>query len=290
MPHDDVIGRDADVLTNEHIASYRHNGFLVLPGHLPMEDVRAVRASITTVLEERTERTVMESSGRVVRSVYGIHEHDDLFRHLARDPRMVVPALQLLGGDVYVYQSKLNDKAPFDGDVWDWHQDYTFWFHEDAMPAPRAINVALFLDDVNEFNGPLFFVNGSHRYGMLDCPPLVGNPEGYEAEPQWVSNLTATIKYALDRNTVSRLALEHGLSAPRGPAGTVLLFDSAVVHASPANISPFTRRMVVFTYNRVDNAPPETKRQRPTFLVSSDCRPLKAGGDAPLPLLGMDHA
>ena len=31
------------------------------------------------------------------------------------------------------------------------------------------MNVAIFLDDVNEFNGPLMFIPGSHRRGVVDA-------------------------------------------------------------------------------------------------------------------------
>ena len=31
------------------------------------------------------------------------------------------------------------------------------------------MNVAIFLDDVNEFNGPLMFIPGSHKKGVVDA-------------------------------------------------------------------------------------------------------------------------
>jgi type IV pilus assembly protein PilB len=37
------------------------------------------------------------------------------------------------------------------------------------MPEARAMNVAIFLDEVNEFNGPLMFIPGSHKLGVLDA-------------------------------------------------------------------------------------------------------------------------
>jgi hypothetical protein len=42
-------------------------------------------------------------------------------------------------------------------------QDYGTWARDDLMPAPRPVNIAVFLDAVMEFNGPLMFVPGSHR-------------------------------------------------------------------------------------------------------------------------------
>ncbi len=57
----------------------------------------------------------------------------------------------------------------FEGDVWQWHQDYGTWLNDDMMPTERAMNVAIFLDDVNEYNGPLMFIPGSHKKGVIDA-------------------------------------------------------------------------------------------------------------------------
>ena len=62
-----------------------------------------------------------------------------------------------------MHQFKINGKMAFEGDVWQWHQDYGTWKNDDLMPTERAMNVAIFLDDVNEFNGPLMFIPGSHK-------------------------------------------------------------------------------------------------------------------------------
>jgi ectoine hydroxylase len=87
---------------------------------------------------------------------------------LARHKDIAETAQELLDGQVYVYQSKLNVKSAFDGDIWDWHQDYIYWQTEDAMPTARVITVALFLDDVTEFNSPIIVVPGSHCHGVLE--------------------------------------------------------------------------------------------------------------------------
>ena len=34
--------------------------------------------------------------------------------------------------------------AAFDGDVWQWHQDYGTWKNDDDMPEARAMNIAIF--------------------------------------------------------------------------------------------------------------------------------------------------
>src|SRR5262249_62330406 len=98
------------------------------------------------------------------------HRSNEHFARLICDPRILKPAMQILNSDVYVYQFKINVKAAFSGDLWQWHQDYVFWHKEDGMQKPDVINVSIFLDDVTEFNGPIFFIPHSHAEGMIDVP------------------------------------------------------------------------------------------------------------------------
>ena len=172
---------------------------------------------------------------------------------------------------VYVYQFKVNLKAAFAGDTWPWHQDYSFWHKEDSMPEPHAVTIAIFLDDVSEFNGPLYFIPGSHRIGCLDRDDAKAQPGS------WREDVAAALRYQSAKDRVASLASEHGLAAPKGPRGTVLFFDSNIVHASPANISPFERRIVFITYNSIHNLPRNT--HRPAFLVNPYKGPLEPAED-----------
>ncbi len=40
---------------------------------------------------------------------------------------MIEPVEQFFGEPVYMHQFKINGKQAFDGDVWQWHQDYGTW-------------------------------------------------------------------------------------------------------------------------------------------------------------------
>jgi ectoine hydroxylase len=268
-------------LTQSQLRSYREHGFVLLPSAFAAAEIKALKAEVPRVLAVDTPARIVEARTRTVRSVYGSHRTHDRFRHLSEDARLVEPAMQVVDGDVYIYQFKINVKAAFEGDVWEWHQDYIFWREEDGMPAPRVTNVALFLDDVTEFNGPMFFIPGSHRRGVIEVEAHdgaaaaagIGGMGG--TAPAWISNLTARLKYSLDRETVAELSSRYGLACPKGPAGSVLLFDSNVAHSSPNNISPFDRMMVIATYNSVENIPRPAGTRRPDFLVSDDYEPVR---------------
>ena len=84
---------------------------------------------------------------------------------LTRHPRLVEPALQILGEPAYIQQVKVNVKAAFSGEVWQWHYDFATHHEEDGVLRPLALNLHVFLDDVSEFNGPLWFIPGSHAVG-----------------------------------------------------------------------------------------------------------------------------
>ena len=105
-----------------------------------------------------------------------------------------------------MHQFKINGKMAFDGDVWQWHQDYGTWQNDDQMPEPRAMNVAIFLDEVNEFNGPLMFIPGSHKLGVLDAEHDTDAPPAIRC-----GRSTTTPSASWSRS--------GGIVAPKGPAG-----------------------------------------------------------------------
>ena len=98
-----------------------------------------------------------EKSG-APRTAFAAHLYNEAFGLLGAHPRMIDPIEQLFGEKVYMHQFKINAKAAFTGDVWQWHQDYGTWKRDDGMPEPRAMNIAIFLDEVMPINGPLMLV------------------------------------------------------------------------------------------------------------------------------------
>ena len=266
-------------ITPEQINQYREQGFLLLPDFFLPAEIAIIKSQLPSVFAEQSGRRVNEKDGVAVRSVYGAHMTNEVFNRLTRLPRLVEPAREILGSDVYVYQFKVNAKLGFGGDQWEWHQDYIFWKREDGMPTPRVMNIAIFVDEVNEFNGPLFLIPGSHKDGMIETPGRDTRLDqtqaaAYSQSPDWIASLTAKLKYALDKETVGRLARKHGMVAPKGPAGSALFFDSNLAHGSSNNISPFDRVLVLVTFNSVENKPIPPKKRRPDFLASRNCEPI----------------
>jgi ectoine hydroxylase len=245
-------------LTDDQIARFEDEGYLFLPSVFTPPEVDLLMGEVPGILGQERQEVVREKDGKTPRTAFAVHTYNEVFGRLARHPRLIEPVQQLLGGPVYIHQFKINAKAAFDGDVWQWHQDYGTWQRDDDMPEPRAMNIALFLDDVTEFNGPLMFVPKSHKRGTLEA----GHDVQTTSYPLWT----------LDHETVTRLVEEGGLVAPKGPGGSVLLFHGNLVHGSPSNLSPWNRTIVYVTACHVDNHIRRFKR--PEWIAHRDFTPI----------------
>ncbi len=225
-------------LTSAELDTFHRDGFLFFPGRFTPREAAVLRREADVVYGLERPEVWRESSG-VARTAFAAHTYNEGFRRLGAHPRLIEPVMRLVDGPVYMHQFKVNAKAAFDGDVWQWHQDFGTWHRDDGMPEPRAMNIAVFLDEVTAANGPLLLIPGSHKHGVLDA--------GHDLET------TSYPLWTLDRETVTRLAERGGCVAPTGPAGSMLVFSSLIVHASPPNISPFGRTIVYLSLCHVDN-------------------------------------
>ena len=246
-------------LTPRQLEQFDREGYLFFPSLFRPEEVRALTDEVPALYAQRRPENVREKTGDVVRTNFAAHMYSYPFAKLARHPRMVEPIRQIFGEDVYMHQFKINGKQAFDGDVWQWHQDYGTWRADDQMPEARAMNVAIFLDEVNEFNGPLMFIPGSHKLGVLDAE----HDTGTTSYPLWVIN-QKTIKQLVDRG---------GIVAPKGPAGSMILFHGCLVHASTSNLSPWNRVSVYLSLCAVSNH--NRRFKRPGYIAHRDFSPIQ---------------
>ena len=149
-------------LTDEQVEKFEKDGYLLIESLFSPEELEVILGEVPREMAEDSPRRIRETSG-AVRSVFALHSTNEKFRCLTRLPRLVEPAKQLLKSDVYVHQFKLNAKVALEGEQWEWHQDFLYWYKEDGMPSPRVLTAAVFLQDVNDFNGPMLVIPGSHK-------------------------------------------------------------------------------------------------------------------------------
>ncbi|MBV9927469.1 MAG: phytanoyl-CoA dioxygenase family protein [Acidobacteria bacterium] len=264
----------ARTLTPEQIGQFERDGYLLLENHFTPEEVRLLLDEIPHVFAEDSPRRIKETSG-AVRSVFAVHTTNHTFRCLSYLNRLVEPARQLLGSEVYIHQFKVNAKVALEGDQWEWHQDFLYWHKEDGMPSPRVLTAVVFLQDVDEFNGPMLLIPGSHREGMIDVEAQpVNAPSAGGDGARWMPTLTADLKYKIDRDILADLLRRHSILATKGAAGFTLFFHGNLFHASATNLSPNDRVGVFITYNSIENMLDEVEHPRPAFIASRDFSPI----------------
>lgn len=248
-------------LNPSQLAEFEEQGYLFLPSLFSVEEMALLNAEVPKLLTAERPEVVREKDGKTPRTAFAVQSWNEIYAALARHPRLVEPGAQLLGSDrLYMHQFKVNAKAAFDGAVWQWHQDYATWRADDDMPQCKAMNIALFLAEANEFNGPLMFIPGSHKQGRL----AAGHDLTTTSYPLWTC----------DNDTITRLVEQGGIVAPKGPVGSVLLFHGCLVHASGSNLTPWSRWIVYLSLNRCDNAIRRFKR--PNWIANRDFTPIEA--------------
>ncbi|WP_280154157.1 phytanoyl-CoA dioxygenase family protein [Piscinibacter sp. XHJ-5] len=251
-------------LTPQQVEQFDRDGYLFFPGLFTAAEVRALNDAVPALYRLREAFNVREKGSEAVRTNFAAHLYSEPFARLARHPRMIEPVQQLLGEALYMHQFKINGKMAFEGDVWQWHQDYGTWLNDDLMPTERAMNVAIFLDDVNAFNGPLMFIPGSHRKGVAEAEHDVTTT----SYPLW------TLNPALVAELVERAGgKQGGIVSPLGPAGSMILFHSCLVHASGSNLSPWNRVSVYLSLCAVSNH--IRRHKRPEYIAHRDFAPIE---------------
>ncbi len=261
-------------ISKEGVEGFDRDGYLVFPGMYDLREVQLFLKEAQRIREDpriaASEKTVLEPQSRVVRSVFDIHRDNPLFASLSEDLRIAGIARFLLGGDVYLHQSRLNFKPGFNGKEFYWHSDFETWHAEDGMPRMRALSCSVLLTENTVANGPLMVMPGSHRQFI----PCVGEtPENHYRE-----SLRKQEYGVPDHESLETLANRHGIVPVTGPPGTVIFFDCNLMHGSNSNITPLPRTNLFFVFNQVDNAVNDGLRKqspRPDFIAErKEFRPL----------------
>jgi ectoine hydroxylase len=249
-------------LTPAQLKAFDEQGYLFLPDCFSEAEIGVLRAEADRIYASDRQEVWREKSG-APRTAFAAHTYNEAYRLLGAHPRLIEPVEQLFGEKLYMHQFKINAKAPFDGELWQWHQDYGTWARDDGMPEPRAMNISVFIDEVLPINGPLMFIPKSHKQGTL----AAGHDTTTTSYPLWT----------LDHDTVTRLADDGGIVAPTGKPGTVLMFHGNLVHGSTANITPYGRIIVYLTLCAVSNH--IRKPTRPDWIAHRDFTPIEAVAD-----------
>ena len=167
--------REPRVLTDEQLARYHLDGFLVAePPMLPLDEVAAIRVHTDRLASdwENIPRRRANGKDRVADEDRNISEilgaaviDPDLGRLPVVDHLRRI-AEQILGVDrVWFHFDHLFYKQPGDESRVPWHQDRA---SSPTGMAQKAVHFWIPLQDVTEDSGCMLYIPGSHLYGLQD--------------------------------------------------------------------------------------------------------------------------
>jgi ectoine hydroxylase-related dioxygenase (phytanoyl-CoA dioxygenase family) len=164
------------MLTPPQIDAFHRNGFLDGGRILDDNAVEALRTDLDRVMQagpdgfpEEGPRPALfrnlswNDADRTVWQIVNIWEVAPAFRQLLYHPFIVTAIAQLTGAsDLMVWHDQLLYKPPGNGGATRWHQDAPLW---PIIRPMTPVSAWVALDDVDEENGCMWMVPGSHRWG-----------------------------------------------------------------------------------------------------------------------------
>lgn len=229
------------MISKQDVAFYNENGYLVVQNVLDGDEVAELRRITDEFVEkaravtEHDEVYDLEDSHSPaeprVRRIKTPHLWHPAYARMVRQPNLLEVLKQLWGPSIRFDVSKLNLKAAGYGAPVEWHQDWAFYPHtNDDLAA-----IGIMMDDVDDRNGPLLVIPGSHKGPIFD----------HHADGVFCGAMDPA-KGEVDYRTAVPLT---------GPAGSITIHHVRTVHGSAANTSGKPRRLLLHQYRAADAWP-----------------------------------
>lgn len=158
------------MLSESQVAEFHAKGYLLGGRVLDKDQVDLLGREIFRVIENQKSNTPqpvrISSAGTAEKffvQIVNIWEASGACRDLLCHPRIVEEVAQLTGAlQLRVWHDQVQYKPPEKGGVNMWHQDWPYW---PILSAPHQVTAWIAMDDVDESNGCMSMVAGSHLWG-----------------------------------------------------------------------------------------------------------------------------
>lgn len=256
-----TLDKTYPLITDEHAAFYRENGYLAVEGALTQAEVEELRRETVSIcrgergaLRNGFTHTQDETDDEVMSKYLCIHfphkVSDTMHKYLAH-PVIVDVLTKVISPNVKAMQSMLFIKsAGKPGQAW--HQD------EDYIPTrDRSLAGAwMTLDDATVENGTLWVIPGSHKHGVL-WPQEHQNDERFDCTDE---------SYGFPYKDEDAIPVEV-------KAGAIVFFNGYLLHRSlPNNAKTGYRRVLVNHYMSAESLLPWTSFTEGTRIATADHR------------------
>ena len=211
-------------LTDEEIASFHDNGFVLPDYKLPAETVAAMRQAYDELLTRNAETPGFDPDfilGPYL-SQPGAQgtKGDPKWIEFARHPVILDMVSQVAGPDLILWGMTLFGKPAHGGKETPWHQDGDYY----PIEPLETVSVWIALDDATPENGCLRYMPGSHKERRIF-------PHHWEENPGYTLTQVLDDEWYDAENTVDVVR----------EAGQFAIHDVYMAHQSSANASD-TRR------------------------------------------------
>ncbi len=253
-------------LTHVQQDQFWSDGYLVVEGAVDNDTLAHLRAQMDAWAEESRKHTEPYGEPTVdgrprfdleenhsaerpaLRRINNPAEISDHFYKVMTDAPMVDMVATLIGPDVKYHHCKINSKLPGSKMVVHYHQDFPYTPHTND----DVITALLLLDDVDEGNGCLMVVPGTHK-GAIDSL--------YES-----GEFTGKVNPVLEEEYLKRqVPIE-------GKAGSVCLMHTRLLHGSETNLSRDRRRAIYLCVYSAADAIPIARNPMPSKLEGTIVR------------------
>ena len=175
------------MISKDGIAHYWEQGWVVVEGVFTAEEteeIAAIALEVSQRLVDESEDTYLVDEGEggvsAPRKIVSPFTHHPAFRRFTLDARLRNTLRALLDAEPLLCADQVFMKPPHFGSAKPYHQD-NFYFL--CAPADHAVTAWIALDDVDEANGCLRYIGGSHREGLLPHTEVPGEPYNLAPEP-----------------------------------------------------------------------------------------------------------
>jgi ectoine hydroxylase len=252
MTPEKILAHPAKILSQSEREAYFASGYLLKESFIGkdwltrlwdvtermIDESRALGASTSKFDLENDHRPDAPKLRRLTQPV----EHDPVYWEFATNSPITDLAEDLLGPDVKFHHSKLNFKWFGGGEEVKWHQDIQFWPHTNFS----VLTIGLYLDDVDDENGPMGVLPGSHAGEIYNQ---------YNSKDQWVGCLSDA--------DLATVPLEDAVYL-KGPAGSITVHHCRTLHGSMANHHPSKARPLLLNAFSSADALPITPNPTPS--------------------------
>jgi len=243
MRKEQILAKSPLVLTQAQREHYFDFGYLVLPKFVDDAWLKRLNEVTGEFIEESRSYKTSDSKFDLepdhsaenprLRRLMAPVEHHPTYREFGLSGPLIDVAEDLLGPNVKYHHSKLNFKWSDGGEEVKWHQDFPFWPHSNAAP----LTIGLYLGDVDDEMGPLGVLPGSHKGPVFTH---------YDDNNNWTGAISEHDAKSIDFTKATYLS---------GPAGSITIHNSWMIHGSVPNCSARSRNLLLHTYTAGDSIP-----------------------------------